>query len=49
VGTDTGIIVAECRRLLTDNAYYETMAQGGSPYGDGHAAERIAQVLRDQL
>lgn len=49
VGTDTGIIVTECRRLLTDNAYYETMAQGGSPYGDGHAAERIAQVLRDQL
>lgn len=49
VGTDPDVIMSECRRLLTDNAYYETMARGGSPYGDGHAAERIAQVLRNQL
>jgi len=49
VGTETGAIVAECRRLLTDNAYYETMARGGSPYGDGHSAGRIAKILRDYL
>lgn len=49
VGTDTEAILAECRRLLTDNAYYEAMARGGSPYGDGHAAERIARILRGQL
>jgi UDP-N-acetylglucosamine 2-epimerase (non-hydrolysing) len=49
VGTDTGAVVAECRRLLTDNAYYEAMARGGSPYGDGRAAERIAHILRDQI
>lgn len=49
VGTETDAIVSECRRLLTDNAHYEAMARGGSPYGDGHAAERIAQILRDRL
>lgn len=49
VGTNTETIVSECRRLLTDSAHYETMARGGSPYGDGHAAERIAQILRDRL
>ena len=49
VGTDTGVIVAECRRLLTDSAYYEAMARGGSPYGDGRAAERIARILREQV
>ena len=49
VGTDTDLIVSECRRLLTDDAHYEAMARGGSPYGDGHAAERIAQILRDRL
>ncbi len=49
VGTETAAIVAECRRLLTDNAHYATMAQGGSPYGDGHAATRIVRILRDRL
>ena len=49
VGTDPDVIVSECRRLLTDSAHYEAMARGGSPYGDGHAAERIAQILRDHL
>ena len=49
VGTDTGTIVAECRRLLTDSAYYETMARGGSPYGDGRAAERIVRILCEQI
>lgn len=45
VGTDTGAIVEEAQRLLDDEAAYRAMARGVSPYGDGHAAERIAAVL----
>src|SRR5262245_51276446 len=49
VGTDAGVIVAEAQRLLDDPAAYRAMAKGVSPYGDGHAAERIADVLQDAL
>jgi UDP-N-acetylglucosamine 2-epimerase (non-hydrolysing) len=42
VGTDTATIVAAVRGLLTDANIYAKMASGGSPYGDGYAAQRIA-------
>lgn len=45
VGTDRHAIVEEAARLLTDPAAYRAMAEGENPYGDGHAAERIADVL----
>lgn len=45
VGTGRAAIVAETRRLLEDPAYYSQMARGGSPYGDGHAAERIREIV----
>lgn len=45
VGTRTADIVAETRRLLTDRVAYEAMRLGPSPYGDGHAAERIIAAL----
>jgi UDP-N-acetylglucosamine 2-epimerase (non-hydrolysing) len=47
VGTDARVIVSEAQRLLDDPAAYRAMAKGVSPYGDGHAAERIADVLQD--
>lgn len=50
IGTAQATIVAETKRLLLDAGHYARMAQGGSPYGDGHAAERtrdaICQYLR---
>jgi UDP-N-acetylglucosamine 2-epimerase (non-hydrolysing) len=46
VGTDASQIVAAAQRLLDDAAAYRAMAQGVSPYGDGHAAGRIVEVLR---
>jgi len=46
VGTDSECIVAETQRLLDDQTAYCAMARGVSPYGDGHAAERIVHVLR---
>lgn len=45
VGTDRARIVREASRLLDDAAWYRTMAKGASPYGDGHASERIAQAI----
>ena len=45
VGTETDAIASELLALLTDRAAYERMAQAVNPYGDGRAAERIADHL----
>jgi UDP-N-acetylglucosamine 2-epimerase (non-hydrolysing) len=49
VGTDPGRIVAAVERLLGDAAAYAAMARAANPYGDGHAAERIARTVRAWL
>jgi UDP-N-acetylglucosamine 2-epimerase (non-hydrolysing) len=49
VGTDFDTIVSEAQRLLDDKSAYGKMARGVSPYGDGHAAERIVKVLQDHF
>ena len=49
VGTDTGRIVAEASTLLSDASAYEAMAKRANPFGDGHAAERIVDVLAREL
>lgn len=49
VGTDDDLIVRETSRLLDDAAEYERMSGAHNPYGDGHAAERIAAVLQESL
>lgn len=45
VGTETEAISSALLALLTDSTTYERMAQAINPYGDGHAAERIASHL----
>jgi UDP-N-acetylglucosamine 2-epimerase (non-hydrolysing) len=45
VGVDTDRIVASARELLTSEEAYQRMAKGVSPYGDGHASQRIAETL----
>lgn len=45
VGTNETTIYEEFNRLLTDQAAYDFMAQASNPYGDGHACERIADIL----
>ncbi len=45
-GTAQTDIVAAAKRLLTDRDYYASFASARNPYGDGHAAERIADILR---
>lgn len=47
VGTDEEVIYREFSRLLSDEAEYEAMSHASNPYGDGHASERIADVLAD--
>lgn len=49
VGANCDRIVEEVQRLLDDSAAYQAMACGGSPYGDGHAAEGIVTVLKEHF
>jgi len=43
------VIYHEFSRLLTDKAAYDSMATAANPYGDGHACERIADILEKEL
>lgn len=49
VGTDKDLIVKEAYNLLDNKDYYESMAKAHNPYGDGHASERIADVIEQSL
>jgi len=49
VGPVRDAIVSETRRLLTDQEHYSQMARGGSPYGDGHASEKIRDIVCQYL
>ena len=49
VGTERATIVDAANALLDDAHAYASMAQKRSPYGDGHAAVRIATACRDYL
>lgn len=46
VGTDKQKIVDEVSRLLDDDDWYRQMNHAVNPYGDGHACQRILDVLR---
>jgi UDP-N-acetylglucosamine 2-epimerase (non-hydrolysing) len=45
VGTDCNRIVSETTRLLDDPLHYSTMSRAHNPFGDGHASDRIVQVM----
>ena len=45
IGTNQAVVFGAAKILLTDAAAYRKMAEARSPYGDGHAAERIVQAL----
>ena len=45
VGTDPDVILREARRLLSDPDARAAMRSASNPYGDGHAADRIAAVV----
>ena len=45
VGTDEETIYRTFKELLENPAEYEKMSKACNPYGDGHACERIADIL----
>lgn len=49
VGTEEETIYNEFSCLLSDKAEYKAMSKATNPYGDGHACERIADILVEQL
>lgn len=49
VGTEEQTIYDSCKALLTDESVYKKMSHSANPYGDGHACERIADILTDLL
>lgn len=49
VGTNQQRIYNAARLLLTDKNEYDKMARAINPYGDGYAARRIVNVIKDFL
>lgn len=49
VGTNEEAIYKQAASLLSDKQRYSQMSQAASPYGDGHASERIAQAILHHL
>jgi len=49
VGTGREDIVSEANLLLHDSSRREEMSRQSSPYGDGQASRRIAEILRSSL
>lgn len=45
VGTEEETIYKEFSALLSDKEKYDAMSKASNPYGDGHACERIADIL----
>ena len=49
VGTDEEVIYNNFKLLLENKEEYEKMSKASNPYGDGHACERIADILEKNI
>ena len=49
VGTDAQKIVGEVQRLLNSEEDYQRMARAHNPYGDGKAAGRIIDTIKERF
>ena len=49
VATHADTIVTEIFTLLDDNAAYQAMSRAHNPFGDGHAAARIVELLGNEI
>jgi UDP-N-acetylglucosamine 2-epimerase (non-hydrolysing) len=49
IGVDPEVVYRQAVRLLDDKDAYAAMAQAVSPFGDGHAAERVVTRLAADL
>lgn len=48
VGTQEEVIYNEFTKLLDNKEEYNKMSKAANPYGDGHACERIADILEEK-
>lgn len=46
VGTNEDTIYSNFKELLENKSIYEKMSRTSNPYGDGHACERIADIIQ---
>ena len=49
VGTSEEVIYREFTKLLNNKNAYDAMSKASNPYGDGHACERIVEILVNDL
>jgi UDP-N-acetylglucosamine 2-epimerase (non-hydrolysing) len=49
VGTDKDSVIKEVQNLLDNPQEYKKMSEAVNPYGDGHACERIVDILKREL
>ena len=49
VGTNEEVIYSAFKKLIEDKNEYDKMSRASNPYGDGHACERIADILEEKL
>lgn len=49
VGVEEDSVYREASKLIKDNSYYSQMSHAVSPYGDGHACERIVETLLSNI
>ena len=49
IGASHDRVVEEAARLLTDRSEFERMKAAVNPFGDGHAAERIVDILAQRV
>lgn len=45
IGIEEERIYTETKKLLEDKAEYEKMSKAVNPYGDGHASEKITEII----
>lgn len=48
IGTDEQVIYKTIKNLIENQALYNAMSCAPNPFGDGHACERIADILSDK-
>jgi len=46
VGTNKAVLIEKCKKLLSNESFYESMTAKVNPYGEGSASQEIASMLK---
>jgi UDP-N-acetylglucosamine 2-epimerase (non-hydrolysing) len=49
IGTSGQAILENGRRLMADDAFFDSMSEVKNPYGDGQASQRICEIIAKHL